>query len=483
MGKEQNIKILKFTEASYLKHLEACIRQGTPVLVENVYEELDPAIEPLLQKQIVKKGASLTIKIGDTIIEYDKNFKFFLTTKLRNPHYLPEVSTKVTLLNFMITYEGLTDQLLAIVVAKENPELEIKKEELVLENARTKNKLAETENSILTVLKESKDILGDASAIEILGAASVLTVEIEKKQEVSKVVEAEIDEQRLGYKPIALRTAGLFFCIQELANIDPMYQYSLPFFTNLFVQAIADAPMAEELDERSEHLNSEFLASLYRNICRSLFEKHKMIFSFLLCIKLQEMAETIDMGEFRFLLTGGVSLGEEMPPMPAPWLTEKSFAEVFRACKMPNFKGFMEHFTQDIAKYKELNDMEDPTLFEFPEVAREILNPMRQLIIIRALRPDKLVPCVAKYVVDALGIEYLNPPPFDLPLIFKDSTNNIPLIFILSPGADPLNGLMKFAESKKKHDTIQTVSLGQGQGVKAEAAIRDAQKTGFWVVL
>lgn len=142
----------------------------------------------------MKKGASLTIKIGDTIIEYDKNFKFYLTTKLRNPHYLPEVSTKVTLLNFMITYEGLTDQLLAIVVAKENPELEIKKEELVLENARTKNKLAETENQILTVLKDSTDILGDASAIEILSAASALTVEIEKKQEVSKVVEAEIDE-------------------------------------------------------------------------------------------------------------------------------------------------------------------------------------------------------------------------------------------------------------------------------------------------
>jgi dynein heavy chain, axonemal len=80
------------------------------------------------------------------------------------------------------------------------------------------------------VLKESSDILGDASAIEILGAASVLTVEIEKKQELAKVTEAEIDEQRIGYKPIAMRTAGLFFCIQELANIDPMYQYSLPFF-------------------------------------------------------------------------------------------------------------------------------------------------------------------------------------------------------------------------------------------------------------
>lgn len=96
--------------------------------MENCGEELDPAIEPLLQKQIVKKGAALTIKIGDSIIDYAKDFKFYLCTKLRNPHYLPEVSTKVTLLNFMITYEGLTDQLLAIVVAKENPDLETKKE-------------------------------------------------------------------------------------------------------------------------------------------------------------------------------------------------------------------------------------------------------------------------------------------------------------------------------------------------------------------
>jgi len=47
-----------------------------------------------------------------------------MSTKLRNPHYLPEVSTKVTILNFMITKEGLADQLLGILVAKEEPELE-----------------------------------------------------------------------------------------------------------------------------------------------------------------------------------------------------------------------------------------------------------------------------------------------------------------------------------------------------------------------
>jgi dynein heavy chain len=57
-------------------------------------------------------------------LEYSDGFRFYITTKLPNPHYLPETATKVTLLNFMITPQGLEDQLLGIVVAKERPELE-----------------------------------------------------------------------------------------------------------------------------------------------------------------------------------------------------------------------------------------------------------------------------------------------------------------------------------------------------------------------
>ena len=154
MGKkgDAGLKILKLSDGNYLKHLEASIRQGIPCLIENVGIELDPAIEPVLSKQITKKGNSLTMKLGDSIIEYNENFKLYLATKLRNPHYLPEVSTKVTILNFMITYEGLWDQLLGIVVAKENPELEDKKAQLVRDQAEIKRQLAHTEASILNVL-------------------------------------------------------------------------------------------------------------------------------------------------------------------------------------------------------------------------------------------------------------------------------------------------------------------------------------------
>lgn len=64
-------------------------------------------------------GGMDCIRLGESVIEYSCEFRFYITTKLRNPHYLPELATKVSLLNFMITPEGLEDQLLGIVVAKE----------------------------------------------------------------------------------------------------------------------------------------------------------------------------------------------------------------------------------------------------------------------------------------------------------------------------------------------------------------------------
>ena len=151
-GKSTKDQDPKFSNPNYLRDLENAIPFGTPIMMENVGEEMDPAIEPVLAKQIFKKGSSWNIRLGDTTIEYNKDFKFYMTTKLRNPHYLPEVSTKVTLINFMITYEGLADQLLGIVVEKENPELQLKKEQLVIESAANKTKLEEIEEQILKVL-------------------------------------------------------------------------------------------------------------------------------------------------------------------------------------------------------------------------------------------------------------------------------------------------------------------------------------------
>merc|ERR1719353_1876036 len=190
---ENQLQIIKLTDGDMVRVLEGSITFGTPVLLENILEEMDPVLEPLLLKQIFKSGGVPCIKMGDSILEFHNSFKFYITTKLPNPHYLPEVSTKVTLINFMITPAGLNDQLLGYLVAKERADLEEKKQELTIEGAKNAAKLAECEDKILEVLAAADDILEDEEGVKILGEAKVVSDDVNRKQLAADKVMKEID--------------------------------------------------------------------------------------------------------------------------------------------------------------------------------------------------------------------------------------------------------------------------------------------------
>lgn len=129
MGKNNptGLEVFKLSEGNLLRNLELAIQYGKWVLLENIGEELDPALEPILLQQKIKSGSGYTIKMGEKTITYDESFKFFMTTTLPNPHYTPETSVKVTILNFAITPQGLEEQMLNLLVQLEMPELQEKK--------------------------------------------------------------------------------------------------------------------------------------------------------------------------------------------------------------------------------------------------------------------------------------------------------------------------------------------------------------------
>ncbi|XP_055269255.1 dynein axonemal heavy chain 12 [Moschus berezovskii] len=483
--KENQLSVIKLSDADYMRTLENCIQFGTPLLLENVGEELDPSLEPLLLRQTFKQGGIDCIRLGEVIIEYSFDFKFYITTKLRNPHYMPELATKVSLLNFMITPEGLEDQLLGIVVAKERPELEEERNALILQSAANKKQLKDIEKKILETLSSSEgNILEDESAIKILDSAKLMSNEITKKQQIAEKTELKIAESREGYRPIAKHSSVLFFSIADLANIDPMYQYSLIWFVNLYINSIHDSNKSKILEKRLRYLNDHFTYNLYCNVCRSLFEKDKLLFSFLLCANLLLAKKEIEYQELMFLLTGGVSLkSAEENPDPT-WLQDKSWEEICRASEFPAFRGLRDHFYDNISEWQEIYDSKEPHNAKFPAPMDTRLNELQKIIILRCLRPDKITPAITNYVTDKLGKKFVEPPPFDLTKSYLDSNCTIPLIFVLSPGADPMASLLKFANDKAMSgNKFQAISLGQGQGPIAAKMIKAAIEEGTWVCL
>ena len=167
----------------------------------------------------------MQIRLGSDNVDYDENFKFYMTTKMPNPHYLPEICIKVTLINFTVTFEGLEQQLLGDVVIAEKPEVEEKKVKLVLSMAEDQKNLKKLQDTILEKLSSAttEEILDQDTLIDILEDSKKVAEEIGERMEAAVIVEAEINETRNTYTPVAIRGSILYFVIADLANIDPMY--------------------------------------------------------------------------------------------------------------------------------------------------------------------------------------------------------------------------------------------------------------------
>jgi len=160
--------------------LKNCIQLGNPVLLEDANESFDPMMEPLLGKQIAKKGTNWFIKLGDEQIEYSRDFRFYVTTKLSKPHFAPEVCVKVTMLNFMVTEDGLQDQMLNIVVTNEDPNNMRKRQDAIIKLAANERKKGELEDKILNQIANSGDnILEDDVLIQTLDESKAQCKQIE----------------------------------------------------------------------------------------------------------------------------------------------------------------------------------------------------------------------------------------------------------------------------------------------------------------
>lgn len=382
--------VVKLSDKNFLRTLENGVQFGRWVLLENILETLDAALEPILLQQKFKQGGQEMMKIGDNVIPYNDSFRFFMTTKLANPHYTPEVQVKVSLLNFTITMAGLEEQLLGVVVAEELPELAKQKADLVVQGATMNKQLYDIESEILYLLSNSKgNILDDTVLIETLAQSKKTSGEINEKIKEATVIEKEIVVQSELYRGVAKRASLLYFVIADLGDVDPMYQYSLPWFTQLFVRGIGNAASSSNLDVRIKNLNDFFTLSVYNNICRSLFERHKLLFSFILCVKILQGENLIDPLEYRFLLSGISPWHVDQERPQTTWLEENVWQDLCEMAGLQAFAALPVTFKDNIVEWQHIFDSVDPHRKTFPVPCLHV-TPLQRLCILRCLRRDKM---------------------------------------------------------------------------------------------
>ena len=125
-------------------------------------------------------------------------------------------------------------------------------------------------------------------------------------------------------------------------------------------------------------------------------------------------------------------------------------------------------------------DEDAPEAGKVPDY-EERLDTFERLLLLRALREDRTLLCVQRYVVEVLGARYADSRPLDWRLIEEEAHCRTPIIALLSQGADPTAAIAELAKRRKR--TVRTISMGQGQEPAARKLIATGVGQGSWVML
>ena len=475
------LNVIRLGQKNYMEVIEKCVSEGLVLLIENLPEDVESVLDPLLGRQLIKKGKA--IKLGDKEVEYNSNFQLYLHSKIANPHYKPELQAQSTLINFTVTKMGLEDQLLAEVVKADRPDLEEQKAELTRQQNEYKILLKSLEDDLLMRLSSAgDDILSDSALVENLEHTKKTAAEIETKVSEAKKTSYEIDKARELYRPAAARASVLYFILNDLNKINPMYQFSLKAFSVVFNVAIQRAVMDSDVTTRVKYLTDSITFQVFQYTTRGLFECDKLIFTAQMAFQILLMKDEINPLELDFLLRFPTTPNTTSP---VDFITNTGWGSLKCLSGMEEFRNLDRDIENNAKRWRKFVEAEAPEKEKFPQEWKK-KDALQRLCMMRALRPDRMIYAVQEFVVEKLGARYISKKSLPFSESFEESGSSTPIFFILSPGVDPLKeveALGKKLGYTSVNKNFHNISLGQGQEVVAEGAMELASKRGHWVVL
>jgi dynein heavy chain len=473
--------------------LKIPLGEGFPVLIESIENEVDPMLDPILEKQIIVKGRNKLIKIADQDFDYDDKFRLYMTSRLPFPHFSPELAAKTTIIDFTVTQNGLEQQLLGRLIAMEQKSLEDQLTQLNEDVTYNKKMLQSYEDQLLERLANVQgSLLDDVEIIDVLSTIKLKSKEVNEKLIESSEKKIEISEKREIFRPVAARGAVLYFCIVEMTLVNWIYNTSLSQFIELYEWSITNSPKAQLPKERVEKIVIWLTKKVYRYINRGLFERDKTMFKLMMATKILIKDGKLTPGDVGLLLKAGGGIDDRTKPFN--WMEQKQWLNLkaLSKHKFANehtffFKELPDKIGRNEATWKKWIDENEPENTPIPDYAEKIsadanIGHFIHLCLVRSMREDRTVIASGQFIRETLGDEYVTPVTDYIHEQYDESKKNVPILYILSAGADPTGQIDELAKKKKKFPTGK-VSMGEEMEIPAAQLIDQAFISGQWVIL
>eukprot|EP00105_Crassostrea_gigas_P044993 XP_019929141.1 PREDICTED: dynein beta chain, ciliary isoform X4 [Crassostrea gigas] len=248
----------RWSDPHVLITLEKGIMRGKPIILTNCEENIDNVITPLIHHRNTaeendKNEEARMIKFCGRRVLCQPDFRFYLSTPLAKPRFNPEVASTTTLINFGVSHDTLTEDLLTRAFARMRPEL-------YQERCKTLKNLQLQRDTLLYlseivkshVLSNQAGILGSPKALKYITDMTNAKMELANRLNDTQALLLHLNELKDDLFPLARRAAMLFAIIRSLQSVHNEYQFPLHYFIELFDEAVGGELPPEFLNADEE---------------------------------------------------------------------------------------------------------------------------------------------------------------------------------------------------------------------------------------
>lgn len=505
---EFKIQKTSFLDDAFTKVLESAVRFGTAVLVQDV-ETLDPILNPILNRETTKNGPRTLIRIGENEVDYSPAFQIFMSTRNPIANFAPDICSRVTFVNFTITQSSLQSQCLSELLKKERPDIQKLQEEQLKLQGEFQAKLLGLEEDLLNTLNAAEgNLLDDTSVITKMQTIKKESNDVAEKMEATKEVQAKIDEVNDFYRSFAVCLSRLYFLLEALGDLHFLYQFSLGYFLSLFDIVLNDNKNLENKEDPSERLAimmDDIFKLVYRRVIRGLLDADQIVLAFRLGqVRLETRGSGVEDSELNCFLKGALQPKQDVT-IPSGLLNEEQESRLKEILSLGGFSKLEDSMCTNEAQWKEFVAASEPEQmltadgpipgWEGPGADSPHAISLRRMLILKALRPDRLLSAMATWVEDVLGKGFLTMPSVGEELITvvrsgvdaaqrSESGPKEPLLLVNRPGHDASFRVDNLARELNPPGGLVSIAMGSPEGYNdALKEVTVAAKRGSWVML